>query len=104
MVFAVFFAVSFSGMHVAQAEPNGGKGGQCKSSGKAWGDLTKDQCSACGGKWGVDAMDCGGGIVIGSIAGVGGIYTANPWMIVGALGALGSAMVACEGSCQSTVQ
>ena len=85
----------------SQTTTTGGEA--CTSQGKAWKDLDEAQCGACGGTWSVSSWGCGGGVLLGGIAAVGGLVTANPWVLIGATGALAKAADECQGSCSATV-
>jgi hypothetical protein len=86
---------------VSAAPKGGGPIAECPS-GKTYGELDKKECDACGGKWVVDAWQCGGGILGGSVATIGGLVTKNPFALIGGITALGNAYDKCKGSCEAT--
>lgn len=88
------------GVRAADAAPKG-SGATCTSQGKAWSELDKQQCSACGGKWTVSDTGCGGGVIAGSLTTLGGILSANPIVILAGVVSLGLAKSQCDGKCEA---
>lgn len=104
---SAFFLIPFMftavvGVRPAEAEPKSGNSG-CTSQGKSWGELSKSQCSACGGKWTVSDTGCGGGVIASSLATLGGLLTANPIAIAGGIFGMVMAKKQCDGKCEQKV-
>jgi hypothetical protein len=85
----------------ASAAPKSGGITECPT-GKTYGELDKKECDACGGKWVVSEWGCGGSIVGGSVATIGGLVSLNPWALAAGIGGLINAYDECKGSCKST--
>jgi hypothetical protein len=87
--------------NVAEATINGSGGHPC--AGRVFSEMGHIECMVCGGKWVVPSIGCGGSIVTGSIATIGGIVSLNPWAVFGGIVALGIGKWQCDGHCEGKI-
>ena len=101
-ILLAFSVLMVSGPRTTLAAPNSTTGSTCNSQGKPFSSIEdKDECKACGGAWTVSSTGCGGGIISGSLATIGGLLTANPWAVAGGIVLLGKAKSECDGKCEA---